>query len=87
MTLDERVSIESEPKNEGTASVHVCTGPTCTTTVLKGYPIETQSKATTSFRRAVIRSCPVFSHTVVQLYDYSKTQNAHNFGHGYATDP
>ena len=27
-----------------------------------------------------------FRRIVVQLYDSSKTQNAHNFGHGYATD-
>jgi hypothetical protein len=27
-----------------------------------------------------------FRRTVVQLYDSSKTQNAHNFGHGHATD-
>jgi hypothetical protein len=33
----------------------------------------------------VIRSG--FRRTVVQLYVSSKTQNAHNFGHGYATDP
>ena len=28
-----------------------------------------------------------FRRTVVQLYDSSKTQNAHNFGHRHATDP
>ena len=49
-----------------------------------GYCIETQSKAKTSFHRAVIRSG--FRSTVVQLYDSSKTQNAHNFGHRHATD-
>ena len=27
-----------------------------------------------------------FRRTVVQLYDSSKTQNGHNFGHGHATD-
>ena len=49
-----------------------------------GYCIETPSKAKTSFRRAVIQSG--FLSTVVQLYDSSKTQNGHNFGHGHATD-
>ena len=45
---------------------------------------KTLSKAKTSFRRAVIRSG--FRRTVVQLYDSSKTQNAHNFGHRRARD-
>ena len=46
--------------------------------------IETQSKAKGSFRCAVIRSG--IRRTVVQLYDGSKTQNGHNFGHEHATD-
>ena len=46
--------------------------------------IETQSKAKVSVRRTVIRSG--IRRTVVQLYDSSKTQNGHNFGHGHATD-
>ena len=48
------------------------------------YRIETRSKAKTSFRRAVIRSG--FRSTIVQLYDSSKTQNGHNFGHRHARD-
>ena len=50
-----------------------------------GYSIETQSKAETSFRRAIIQSY-LTRRTIVQLYDCSKTQNAHNFGHRHATD-
>ena len=46
--------------------------------------IETQYKAKVSFRRAIIRSG--IRRTVVQLYDGSKTQNCHNFGHEHATD-
>ena len=40
------------------------------------------------FRRTIIlRGTIVLRRTIVQLYDSSKTQNAHNFGLGYATDP
>ena len=49
-----------------------------------GYCIETPSKAKTSFRRAVIQLG--FLSTIVQLYDSSKTQIGHNFGHRPAKD-
>ena len=51
--------------------------------------LETQSKAETKLTSVVPsyegRSSG-FRRTVVQLYDSSKTQNAHNFGHRHATD-
>ena len=54
-----------------------------------GYCIETRSKAKTKFTSVVPsynRRSSECRRTVVQLYNSSKTQNAHNLGHRHATD-